>query len=279
MPDVDRNAWSQSEVVHMSFLDEFRAAMVAVGQKRVTKNDKKKKAYIPNAEQRGVMSEAGIEPQGSDSSHLIDIYVAGTNDVPLETSYYPALRKGSGRPPEIRMGRGLVHYVQEGDTLWLGTDGSTVFVLKSSSPLAVSDDQEETDEAIEWLARRVDLGQVLKLARSPVGSPDRRETQSMVFERNPWVRKFARLRSDGHCEMPDCDYVGFEKPDGTPYIEVHHIQSMADQGDDVIENVAAICPDHHAQAHNGKDSEEIQSQLLAAIRTANEQFLPNNRLA
>jgi 5-methylcytosine-specific restriction protein A len=79
--------------------------------------------------------------------------------------------------------------------------------------------------------------------------------------------------------MPDCDYVGFEKPDGTPYIEVHHIQSMADQGDDVIENVAAICPDHHAQAHYGKDCEEIQSQLLAAIRTANEQFLPNNRLA
>jgi hypothetical protein len=262
----------------MSFLDEFRAAMVAVGQKQVTKTDKKKQAYIPNEQQRRVMSEARIEPQGHESSPLINICVAGTNDV-LSTSYYPSRRAGSGRLPEIRMGRGLVHYVQEGDTLWLGTDGSTVFVLKLSSPLAVSGDEEETDEAIERLARMVNLGQVLERARNSVGSPDRRETQSMVFERNPWVRDFARLRSDGHCEMPGCDYVGFEKPDGTPYIEVHHIQSMADTGDDVIENVAAICPDHHAQAHYGKDHEEIQLQLLGAIRTANEQFFSNNRLA
>lgn len=252
----------------MPFFDEFRASMRRVGEKRVTRTDIRKAAYVPNVDQKVVMSAAGIQPDRG----LIDIRVAGSDEI-LQTRYYSSVREGSGREPEIRMGLGLVNWLQEGQTLWLGTDGTTVFALKSSLPLIATRDKEQIDEATERLGRFLDPRKVLERARASAGPPGQREVRSTAFERNPWVREFARQRSGGKCEMPACGYVGFTKTDGTLYIEVHHIQSMAGDGFDVIQNVAAICPNCHARAHYALDRDEIQRRLLAAIKTANERYL------
>lgn len=257
----------------MSFLDEFQASMRRVGEKQVTRTDVGKAAYVPSASQRLVMADAGHEPEPHTNGRLITIRVAGTNEI-LETSYYPSVRSGSGREPEVRMGRGLVNWVQEGETLWLGTNGTTVFALKSSALPFAMGDQEQIDEATENLSRFLDPREVLDRARASLGPPDRHETRSVAFERNPWVREFARRRSGGRCEIAGCGYVGFKMADGRPYIEVHHIQSMSAAGHDVIENVAAICPNCHAHAHYGKDRETIQAQLLEAIGVANKLYLP-----
>jgi len=257
----------------MSFLDEFRAAMTNVSGKTVTRTDIAKASYIPDASQRSVMSAAGIEPVDHTDERIIAIRVAGSMEV-LNTTYYASQRAGSGRNPEVRMGRDLVHWVSQGETLWLGTDGRTVFALKSTSPQIRTSDAEEIGEAIQRLGRLLDSRSVLERARLSAGPPGRRETRSTVFERNGWVKEFARRRSNGNCEMPDCKYVGFEKTDGTLYIEVHHINSLAEEGFDIIENVAAICPNCHARAHHAKNKAVLQTRLLVAIRAANARYLP-----
>lgn len=88
----------------MPFLDEFRASMRRVGEKRVTRTDIAKGAYVPNLAQKAVMSAAGFEPVSHDTGGPIDIRVAGSDQI-LPTTYYGSVRSGSGREPEIRMGR------------------------------------------------------------------------------------------------------------------------------------------------------------------------------
>ena len=113
----------------MAFIDEFRAAMTRAAKKEVTHTDINKAAYVPTLGQRQVMDIAGFRPEPHTTGRTIDIRIAGTGEV-LETTYYPSVREGSGREPEVRMGRGLVNWVKKGDVLWLGTDGKTIFALK-----------------------------------------------------------------------------------------------------------------------------------------------------
>ncbi|WP_163591073.1 HNH endonuclease, partial [Klebsiella variicola] len=39
--------------------------------------------------------------------------------------------------------------------------------------------------------------------------------------------------------------------DGTPFLEVHHIEWLSNGGEDSVENAIALCPNCHRQAHFG----------------------------
>ena len=43
----------------------------------------------------------------------------------------------------------------------------------------------------------------------------------------------------------------FKLPDGTPFLEVHHVIPLAKRGEDTIENTIALCPNCHRGAHYG----------------------------
>ena len=79
------------------------------------------------------------------------------------------------------------------------------------------------------------------------------------------VKRLAHLRAKGVCEACD-DPAPFYDPFGRPFLEVHHITRLADDGDDAIENVAAICPNCHRRAHIGQDGIRFNSNLLLRIR-------------
>lgn len=85
------------------------------------------------------------------------------------------------------------------------------------------------------------------------------------------IKKYARLRADGICEC--CGKPApFVDAYGTPYLEVHHIFRLADDGPDNSVNVAAICPNCHREAHFGYSPEKFRELLAAKIR-AKEQIL------
>jgi 5-methylcytosine-specific restriction enzyme A len=86
---------------------------------------------------------------------------------------------------------------------------------------------------------------------------------SQVYARNPLVRQQARIRSAGRCEW--CNVRGFELPDGSVFLETHHIVPLSEGGPDVVTNVAALCPNHHREAHYGVNREEIREGLLNKI--------------
>jgi 5-methylcytosine-specific restriction enzyme A len=103
----------------------------------------------------------------------------------------------------------------------------------------------------------------------PIGNqqPERTAYSGTFIVRDDRVRLAVIERANGKCEH--CGELGFRKPDGTHYVEAHHIISLAEQGPDTLDNVIALCPNHHRQAHYGADCEELEAEFkikLARIR-------------
>jgi len=102
------------------------------GIKRVSATDRSKSAYLPTKAQQAVLAAAGYTPANAEDQHLIDLEVWGENHSTLATSYYGSKRDGSGREPEIRMGRGIISWSNEGDEIVIGNIGRRVYVAKVS---------------------------------------------------------------------------------------------------------------------------------------------------
>jgi hypothetical protein len=89
-----------------------------------------------------------------------------------------------------------------------------------------------------------------------------------VFERSALVVAIARLRADHHCEVPGCQHPVFVCADGMQYCEVHHIVPLAEGGEDLLSNVACLCPSHHREVHVGSNARGITG-ALKTIRLKN----------
>lgn len=81
--------------------------------------------------------------------------------------------------------------------------------------------------------------------------PQRKVVTTYVFERNPDVVAASLRRANGRCEKCNSIAPFVRKSDQTPYLEVHHIIRLADNGDDTLENTIAICPNCHRNYHYG----------------------------
>ena len=84
------------------------------------------------------------------------------------------------------------------------------------------------------------------------------------YRRDAAVRSYVIKRSQGRCEH--CGLLGFELPDGSHYVEAHHVIELSAQGPDTVENVIALCPEHHREAHYGRQAEALESALLAKLQ-------------
>lgn len=94
--------------------------------------------------------------------------------------------------------------------------------------------------------------------------PDRREYHGTFFLRDPRIRRKVIKRANGHCEH--CGKRGFMKEDGTCYIEAHHIITLAQQGPDTLENVIGLCPEHHREAHFGKQRLALETAFMSRLK-------------
>ena len=72
-----------------------------------------------------------------------------------------------------------------------------------------------------------------------------------VYERNADVVAEVPKRANGQCERCGNPAPFARKSDGSPYLEVHHIQTLASGGLDIVANAQAICPNCHRHAHYG----------------------------
>jgi 5-methylcytosine-specific restriction protein A len=107
-----------------------------------------------------------------------------------------------------------------------------------------------TDAEVEALAK--------KQGQATVG---KRTADVTVYQRSPWVAEHAKRRAKGKCEL--CQQPApFNRKDGSPYLETHHIEWLADGGADTVGNTVALCPNCHKKMHiiNG----ELDRAMLTA---------------
>src|SRR5690606_4963284 len=102
-------------------------------------------------------------------------------------------------------------------------------------------------------------------ASGNTGEPERRVVNSEAFIRNPDVRRRVLFRARGKCEW--CSNNGFEMENGKVYLETHHVIPLSKGGLDLESNVAALCPNHHREAHFGVISQIMREKLLSLIQS------------
>ena len=230
--------------------------------KTVSANDRNKNAYVPDAGQRDVIESAGYHPAADDSEEqLLSLTVLLDPEVPhVMASYYLSKRSAQAkRVPEARMGRQLIsEWLQQGDSLLLGSIGSTIYALKTGT---LSCDPAGAEKVAAALPADVIHARAL-LASGPA---PRRQATRMEFRRDPYVVAAALIRAQGRCEVPACTRALFLGTSGKPFLEVHHLVPLAMNGPDSLANVAALCPSCHREIHHGIEGALLTAGVLSHI--------------
>lgn len=92
-------------------------------------------------------------------------------------------------------------------------------------------------------------------------TPGRTPRTTSVFERSAAVRDYVTARADGRCEGCKAP-APFSRPDGTPYLEPHHLKRLTDGGPDHPRLVIALCPNCHRRVHSGADGAAYNNSLI-----------------
>ncbi|MDN3555524.1 HNH endonuclease [Halomonas maura] len=119
-----------------------------------------------------------------------------------------------------------------------------VVCLKSESGMVAGFDAQVAE------ARRDSAGRKARLQQAS-GSPERTWVATSVFIRNPDVVAEVLENANGVCGSCKKPAPFLRAKDGSPYLEVHHKQTLADGGLDTVENAIALCPNCHRRAHYG----------------------------
>ncbi|CAK1712939.1 5-methylcytosine-specific restriction enzyme A [Vibrio crassostreae] len=112
------------------------------------------------------------------------------------------------------------------------------------------------------------LAQLRKRARSNVNIATKTTTQTIeVRERCENVKAIALKHADGTCQL--CKHPApFKKPNGKPFLEVHHIKWLSKDGSDSEENVIGLCPNCHKRMHILDEKSDVSKLTERALAFA-----------
>jgi predicted HNH restriction endonuclease len=92
--------------------------------------------------------------------------------------------------------------------------------------------------------------------------PEKIQTVSTGFKRNPDVVAFILLRANGICELCKQTAPFLKASDKSGYLEVHHWKPLSEGGEDTVLNAAALCPNCHKEAHFGVNKDKIKLEYI-----------------
>ena len=133
-----------------------------------------------------------------------------------------------------------------------GGKNTVVPILLKLGFKVIADSNHETDEFEKAVQASLQdkQGRAARLAKAE-RLPIQDEVLQLMFRRNPDVVAEVLERASGHCEICKKPAPFLRTSNDTPYLEVHHKQSLADGGEDTVENATALCPNCHRREHHG----------------------------
>jgi 5-methylcytosine-specific restriction endonuclease McrA len=90
-------------------------------------------------------------------------------------------------------------------------------------------------------------------------------TASERYARDPEVIAWVLQEAAGSCEHCG-DPAPFKRPDGDPFLEVHHVRPLGEGGPDTIANAAACCPNCHRRLHFDPAKDSLRLTLIASVK-------------
>ncbi|WP_072208546.1 HNH endonuclease [Pantoea dispersa] len=123
----------------------------------------------------------------------------------------------------------------------------------------------EPTDNISILNQRVEKILQSKFTKpSGCGKPEKIYKQATVYIRDPLVVAWILRNSKGNCECCG-EAAPFYKKGNLPYLEVHHVIPLSEEGSDVTENCVALCPNCHRAMHFADDAEQRIEQLYQKV--------------
>ena len=83
-----------------------------------------------------------------------------------------------------------------------------------------------------------------------------KEVKTTYRERNQYIAEYTKERANGICDLCGKE-APFKDKNGRPYLESHHVITLAENGPDAIYNTVAICPNCHRKIHVLHKQEDI----------------------
>ncbi|MDR2881691.1 MAG: HNH endonuclease [Azoarcus sp.] len=101
----------------------------------------------------------------------------------------------------------------------------------------------------------------------PIGntSPERTAVaQTTSIKRDPAIVAWVQKTANGKCELCLLD-APFLTDENRPYLEVHHVVTLANNGPDTIDNAVALCPNCHRAMHFSNNRIALTERLYVQV--------------
>ena len=101
----------------------------------------------------------------------------------------------------------------------------------------------------------------------PVGNPNPNRltsSPSTLVQRDPAVVAWVLKQANGKCECCSMD-APFLTTSGRPYLEVHHLHTLATGGPDTVDNTVALCPNCHRAVHHSVRKADLTSNIYSCV--------------
>lgn len=204
-----------------------------------------------------------------------------------------------GRPRQVKHGDYAAHFIERNSILWIGQyagvqereEDTSQYSIIIENPICyritdLNDGNSEENLIRNFLKkngsviytyyhndREADFENTLKQTFSqnfqpePKGNSDPEFITSTInrVDRDNDVRKWILNNSNGICECCE-NPAPFKDSSEAPYLEVHHLVTLADGGPDTIYNTVAVCPNCHRQLHLGINKENILENMYKKIK-------------
>ena len=117
------------------------------------------------------------------------------------------------------------------------------------------------------LNQRVQVLLSKSFSSPPAGnvSPERSVVAATTsVKRDPAVIAWVQNNANGKCEL--ClQAAPFLTNGSRPYLEVHHVITLANRGPDTIDNTVALCPNCHRAMHFSSDKAALTDRIYAQV--------------
>gem|GEM_PF-4007395 len=193
-------------------------------------------------------------PAPHKASHTYDVVVNDRSYPPPAVVAFALEEMGHQivSPGTIRAGKGTRAFK-------LLADAGFEPVSKHTVP---TDDDEILENRVNDLLLNSDL-----LDEAFTGSdtpPDKSEKTASSYKRNAGVIATILRLAGGTCEL--CLAAApFRRPDGHLYLEVHHVQFLAEGGLDNTKNAVALCPNCHCRCHYSEETQPLADRLYRQV--------------
>lgn len=92
----------------------------------------------------------------------------------------------------------------------------------------------------------------------------RTSQNALGFVRDPNVVAWILHTASGRCEACNSP-APFDRENGEPFLEVHHVRPLGEGGPDTVDNAIACCPNCHRRLHYGCDRSHLRREIIGSI--------------